>query len=198
MSVSLVKKKEKKRFLDVIFVIIRRYVWLSPWQGRTAGNWPVWTCRWTLPGSPCLTWSRVKNTASECAPSTSTASATLRTPASQSPWENRKVRDARCRPVATSHSEGSSGRWRSSASFICCRSAQMASSSEKWWVLFTVILSDYFHSVGHKHILCIAAPLRGVSKVFNNVLHSIKFINLLTQTHCFNVVAFQVVLTVTI
>lgn len=69
--------------------------WISPWQGRTAGSWPVWTCWWALHGSQRSTWSRGSATAFECAPSTSTVSVTPPSPVSPSLWENPKVRTCR-------------------------------------------------------------------------------------------------------
>lgn len=65
--------------------------WFSLWWGRAAGSWPVWTHWWALPASWLSTWWRAGSTAFECAPSTSTASVSPRSPADQSGWPNLKV-----------------------------------------------------------------------------------------------------------
>lgn len=65
---------------------------ISRWKEKAAGPWPVWTWGWTHPGSQCLTCWRRSSITSECAPSTSTESATRLSRAGPSPSESHEVR----------------------------------------------------------------------------------------------------------
>lgn len=107
----------------------------SPWRGRTAGSWPVWTHWWARRASRLSTWSRGGSTAFECAPSTSTASASPQSPAGPSCWPSLEVR-ARRAPATSGEVQS---RWRSvcllplgsSARFCCLGENQFTLKCER-------------------------------------------------------------------